>query len=231
MASRWAVLQHVPWEGPGLIASVARSRGLAVDIHRLDLHSLDSHSNVPPSEDLLGLVVMGGPMGAYETEKYSFISAECKLIAEMVSRGCPVLGICLGAQLLAKSLGACVFPGPSPEIGFGTVRLTPSASDDAVFAGCTSKIPVFHWHSDTFNLPTQASLLAGSAMYPHQAFRVGRRAYALQFHIEADDDTWSAWEPHLPENVRVSPAQREAIRETGLKIIERFFDVASSFSR
>jgi GMP synthase-like glutamine amidotransferase len=226
MTDRWAVLQHVAWEGPGLIASVARSRGLAVDVHRLDLNPV-----MPQSQELRGLIVMGGPMGAYETEKYAYLSAECHLIAEMVTLGRPVLGVCLGAQLLAKSLGARVFPGPSPEIGFGFVRSTPSASNDPVFALCDQEFPVFHWHGDTFTLPPGATLLSDSTAYAHQAFCVGRHAYALQFHLEADDKIWSAWEAQLPADVSVSSAQREAIRKTGLQVFNRFFDVATSIAR
>jgi GMP synthase-like glutamine amidotransferase len=226
MADRWAVLQHVAWEGPGLIASVARRRGLTVDIHRLDLNP-----EMPRSHDLGGLIVMGGPMGAYETERHPYLEAECNLITEMIAHGRPVLGICLGAQLLARSLGARVFPGGSPEIGFGSVRLTSGAENDPVFAASGPEIPAFHWHSDTFTLPAGATLLATNAAYAHQAFRVGRHGYGLQFHVEADDETWSAWEPHLPADVRVSSAQRAAIRETGLNIVEHFFDVASSIAR
>lgn len=221
MTDRWLVLQHVAWEGPGLIASVARSRGLPVNVHRLDLNPA-----IPPSEDLGGLIVMGGPMGAYETDKHPFIEPECALISQMVGSGRPVLGVCLGAQLLAKALGAHVFPGPASEIGFGSVQLAPGASDDPVFAGCDAEIPVFHWHGDTFDLPAGATLLASSSNYAHQAFRVGPRAYALQFHLEPDPETWSAWEAKLPPEIRVSANQREAIMHTGRAVIERFFDAA-----
>ena len=111
----WAILQHVPWEGPGLIQSIARARGISVKTYRLDLTPA-----FPNLEDIGGLIVMGGPMGAYETEKYPFLVHECALISEMVRRDRPVLGVCLGAQLLAKSLGARVFSGPASEIGFGS---------------------------------------------------------------------------------------------------------------
>jgi GMP synthase (glutamine-hydrolysing) len=220
---RWAILQHVAWEGPGLIASVARARGLPVETHRLDLNS-----TVPKLEDVSGLIVMGGPMGAYETEKYPFLAQECSLISEMVRRGRPVLGVCLGAQLLAKSLGARVFPGPASEIGFGSVRLAPAASADPVFAPSGTDIPVFHWHGDTFELPIGATLLASSPMYAHQAFRFGQCVYALQFHLEVDVETWSAWEPHLPSTLRAPAAElRPRVEDAGRSVIERFFDEAA----
>ncbi len=145
------------------------------------------------------------------------------MISQMVSSGRPVLGVCLGAQLLAKSLGARVYPGPCSEIGYGSVELTADASTDPLFAGCDPEIPVFHWHGDTFTLPTGATLLASSSIYPHQAFRVGRSAYALQFHLEADDETWSAWEPKLPADVHVPAVQRNTIQRIGQAVIGNFF--------
>lgn len=219
----WAVLQHVAWEGPGLIASVAGARGLPVVTHRLDLNPA-----LPDPEELNGLIVMGGPMGAYETEQYPVLAQECALISEMVRRERPVLGVCLGAQLLAKSLGARVFPGPASEIGFGSVRMTPAASTDPVFAPSGAGLPVFHWHGDTFELPAGATLLASTPMYAHQAFRFGHCVYALQFHLEVDRETWSAWEPHLPSTVPASAAElRQSIEDTGRSVIERFFDAAT----
>jgi GMP synthase (glutamine-hydrolysing) len=219
----WAILQHVAWEGPGLIESIARARGIPVKTYRLDLTP-----TFPNPDDICGLIVMGGPMGAYETDEYPFLVQECALISEMVKRDHPVLGVCLGAQLLAKSLGARVFPGPASEIGFGSVSLAPAASADPVFAASGTAIPVFHWHGDTFELPIGATLLASSPMYAHQAFRFGRCVYALQFHIEADLETWSTWEPHLPSTLRVSAAGlRERVEDTGGPLLERFFEVAT----
>ncbi len=103
------------------------------------------------------------------------------------------------------------------------MQLTADASTDPLFAGCAPELPVFHWHGDTFDLPTAAILLAGSSIYPHQAFRVGRNAYALQFHIEADDETWSAWAPQLPTDVHIPAVQRSAIQEIGQAVIGKFF--------
>lgn len=194
----------------------------------METHRLDLIPTVPNLEDISGLIVMGGPIGAYEAEKYPYLAQECALISEMVRRDRPVLGVCLGAQLLAKSLGARVFSGPASEIGFGSVRLAPAASTDPVFAPSGTEIPVFHWHGDTFELPIGATLLASSPMYAHQAFRFARCVYALQFHIEADLETWSAWEPHLPSTVRTSAVeQRERVEDVGRSVIERFFNVAA----
>ena len=119
------VLQHVEWEGPGIITREAGKRGLEADVRRLDRGDA-----IPDADFVDGLVVMGGPMGAYEEDRYPFLPSECRLLAETVRRGRPVLGVCLGAQLLAKALGATVYAGHEPEIGFGSVELTADAKQD-----------------------------------------------------------------------------------------------------
>lgn len=220
MKGRWVVLQHVEWEGPGIIAREARSRGFEVDVRRLD-----REDEIPEADHLNGLVVMGGPLGAYEEDWYPFLAKECALLAAVARSGRPVLGVCLGAQLLAKALGAKVFPGHGAEIGFGSIELTPAGQQDALFAGFGDALPAFHWHGDTFTLPDGSVLLASSPMYPHQAFRFGSRAYGFQFHVEPDADTWAAWRDHLPKGLIDGPeTKRLQIEEAGKKIIARFFD-------
>ena len=222
MEQRWIVLQHVEWEGPGIIAHEAVRRGFNVDVRRLD-----RGDNVPSVDELDGLVVMGGPLGAYQDAQYPFLAAECRLIQEAVRRERPVLSVCLGAQLLAKALGAKVFPGHGAEIGFGAVEVTTVGKEDPLFASVPASLQVFHWHGDTFTLPHGASLLASSEMYPNQAFRVGSCAYGLQFHIEPDADTWSAWRKHLPAGlIDESAAKQTQVEKVGEIIIERFFDQA-----
>ena len=191
-----------------MIASQARARGLRLDVRRLD------HGDSIPSPDRVdGLIVMGGPMGAYEEEKFPFLSKESALLGELAHRDRPVLGICLGSQLLAKALRADEFPGNGPEIGFGYLELGPAGKLDPLFAPVPGSVAVFHWHGDTFELPDGAVLLASNEKYSHQAFRFGRCAYGLQFHIEPDSGIWSEWQRHLPVESAVESVEKQKIAE------------------
>jgi GMP synthase-like glutamine amidotransferase len=219
MKNRWIVLQHVEWEGPGNLAREAQKWNCEIDVRRLDRKDA-----LPNADEVDGLIVMGGPLGAYEEESHPFLKAECELLAAVARRGDPVLGVCLGAQLLAKALGARVFPGHEAEIGFGSVELTPEGQKDPVFALAGPALPVFHWHGDTFSLPEGAVLLASSQMYANQAFRFGSRAYGLQFHVEPDAGTWAAWQRHLPKGLfDKSEAKQKAVESAGNEVIARFF--------
>lgn len=219
----WIVLQHVSYEGPGLIVAEAEKRGMCLHTVRID-----QGASPPNSDAVEGLIVMGGPMGVYEDDKYPFLEQERKLIATLVQRNTPVLGVCLGSQLLAHALGATVFRGQQPEIGFAPVELTAEGQRDPIFHGVSSPIPVFHWHGDTFELPRGATLLASNTNYPNQAFRVGKRAYGFQFHVEPDSHTWSEWQPHLPVGVFESFEQKHAdLLQVGRRVIANFFDLAS----
>jgi GMP synthase-like glutamine amidotransferase len=191
----------------------------------LEVRRLDQGDSIPDPDQVNGLVVMGGPMGAYETDKYPFLAEECRLLGELAGRNRPVLGICLGSQLLAKALGADVFPGHGPEIGFGFVELVSAGKQDPLFATVGGSIPVFHWHGDTFDLPEGAVLLASSREYAQQAFRFGSCAYGLQFHIEPDSGTWLDWQEHLPiERSDETGPQQKRITQVGRRVIARFFD-------
>lgn len=212
----WTALQHVSFETPALIGEEAEARGIDLEIVRMDLGE-----EVPSVEAIDGLIVMGGPMGVMDTEEFPGLIAEMKLIEAAVSRGLPVIGVCLGAQLLAAALGARVYRGPGEEVGAGEVTLV---ADDPVLGGSGSRLPVLHWHGDTFDLPEGAELLASSDCYENQAFRIGSRVYGLQFHVEIGREAARAIAPHLPAGVDFTEEQQGEIERSGIPVISRFFD-------
>lgn len=192
------VLQHVDMEGPARIADIARELGLGVVVHRL----FDG-APVPSSiADGDVLVVMGGPMGVGDIgdARWPFLAAEADLLARSLPAGRPVLGICLGAQLMAHALGASVYAcvvGDPPvrhrEVGWGAVTFLATPGSEPVLAGLDPSEVVLHWHGDTFDLPAGAVRLASTLACENQMFRYGRRAFALQFHVEIEADEVARW--------------------------------------
>lgn len=217
---RSVVIQHVPFEGPGLIAPALFAVGSEVSVVRADLGDA-----LPAAAQLDVLVVMGGPMGAFDDLEHPHLVEERALIAECVRLGKPVLGVCLGAQLLAAALGASVHRGPVEEIGAGEVELT--ATGDPVLSPSGPRVPVVHWHGDTFDLPDGAELLARSDLYAHQAFRVGT-AYGLQFHVEIGSA--ELWEitPYLPAGRKISLAEVDAVSAVGERVLARWAAFAAA---
>jgi GMP synthase (glutamine-hydrolysing) len=175
------IIQNDEIDTPGTLLHVLKSRG--VDICLIKAYE----SNLPSELDgLSGLIVLGGHMGVYETEKYPFLLEEMALIRSAISDNKPVLGICLGAQLLAGALGASVHPHTLTEIGWMPISLTPKGLSDPLFTGLGETITLLDWHGDTFELPEGADLLATSELCQQQAIRFGKNAYGIQFHLEAE---------------------------------------------
>ena len=181
------VLQHIACEPPGSYEEELLRRG--GEVVRVEV---DEGQPLPDWRGFDGIIAMGGPMGAYEDERHPWLVQERRLIAEAVRAGAPFWGVCLGAQLLAASLGAKVAPGPEPEIGVLEVALTPEGAVDPVFGLAPATFRALQWHSDTFELPAGAVRLARSEAYENQAFRIGR-AYAVQFHIEIGGELAAEW--------------------------------------
>jgi GMP synthase-like glutamine amidotransferase len=227
----WFVLQHVPYEGPGLIGAAAAAAGVDLRPRRLFDRNDAGADEVPPpdrADDLGGLVVMGGPMGAHDDAEHPHLADERLLIAAALKAGRPVLGVCLGAQLMAAALGARVLPGEAgQEIGLGAVDLTPEGRTDPVLGPVGRTLPVLHWHGDTYDLPPSAVRLAASARYPQQAFRVGERAYGRQFHVEVDEPGAAAMEPEFPPGVRLDRRHLALVQRAGKGVLSRFFAVAT----
>jgi GMP synthase (glutamine-hydrolysing) len=154
---------------------------------------LDEGEPLPDWRDFAAIVAMGGPMSVNDEEELPWLGAEKALIAEAVRAGLPFFGACLGVQLLAVSLGAEVAPGRAPEVGILPVFLTEAAASDPVFADLPRELLTLQWHGDTFSLPEGAVLLASSPAYPNQAFRWGRSAYGVQFHLELSREMAAEW--------------------------------------
>ena len=147
----------------------------------------------PALEEIGGLIVFGGEMNVDETEQHPYLLAQRDLMRRAVEAGLPVLGICLGAQMLARALDARVYRAPVRELGFKTLRLTAAGRGDTLLSAFQTGDRVFQWHEDTFDLPAGAELLVTGDDVPHQAFRFGRTAWGVQFHFEVDAQGVEAW--------------------------------------
>lgn len=187
MSKTALVIRHVAFEDLGYFAPVLAETGYAVRYCDVGLDALDAERIA--AADLL--IVLGGPIGVYEEDKYPFLTTEIKRIEQRLAARRPTLGICLGAQLMARALGARVYPGQAKEIGFAPIELTEAGRQSclAVF----ENQPVLHWHGDTFDLPAGATLLASTAICTQQAFTRGRNAIGFQFHPEAGAPGFENW--------------------------------------
>ncbi|NIR42888.1 MAG: hypothetical protein GWN99_03305 [Gemmatimonadetes bacterium] len=181
------VIRHVEIEDLGYLGDALQKNGIAFEYR-------DAESVTPELVDDPGpLIILGGPMGVYDSERFPFLGAEIALIQHGLAAQRPILGICLGAQLLAAAAGARVRPGTrGKEIGWAPVQLTDAGDVDPLWTGFPRRFNTFHWHGDTFDLPRGAVALARSEVYL-QAFRVGPAAYGIQFHPEVVPGDLEAW--------------------------------------
>jgi GMP synthase-like glutamine amidotransferase len=179
--------RHVPFEDLGLIAPALAERGIAYEY--VDLHLPGAVA--PDASRADGLIFMGGPMSV--NDELAYLRAEEQMIRDAAARGVPLLGVCLGSQLIARALGARVFRNPVKEIGWFDIDFTAAASGDALFGGLPPRETVFHWHGETFDLPPGARLLASSRACANQAYRVGSNIYATQFHLEVTPAIIEDW--------------------------------------
>jgi len=226
------IIKHVEIEGPGLIEDCLKEERLPYQIL-----NLESGIHPPKIEHLSAIVILGGPMNVYQEDRYPFLREEDLFIKEAIQRGKAVLGICLGAQLVAKALGAKVTKAPVKEIGWFDVSLTKVGSHDPLFSGLPKKFPVFQWHEDSFDLPAAAKLIAISNPNSHQAFRYGENAYGIQFHLEVTEEMIREWTkifdeefngsqiPLLAKLKILSETERkiENYKKRGLRFFKNFF--------
>jgi GMP synthase (glutamine-hydrolysing) len=184
---RCIALRHVAFEDLGILSDLVAARGYSVRDLQAGIDALDANEFV---EDDLA-IILGGPIGVYETDAYPFLGAEIAAIRARLAAGRPTLGICLGAQLMAAALGASVGPGSEKEIGYGPVTLTEAGATSVLAA--LDGVHVLHWHGDNLDLPEQAVRLASTPACPTQAFAIGANILGLQFHLEARPDRIEKW--------------------------------------
>jgi len=200
---------------------------------------------LPELSEVAGVVMLGGTVNADQVDRYPFLLEDRTLTREAVEAGVPYLGVCLGAQILARALDRPVMKAARREVGFQPVHPTEAASDDALLSGFTDGDRVFQWHEDTFDLPEGATLLATDDDVPHQAFRVGDLAWGIQFHFEVDGAELEAWLDEADslmdleatwgkssEDIRLEAKEHMAAHEErGREVFRRFADVVRRATR
>lgn len=193
--TRVLIVEHAEAEGPGTLGGFLR------DVEA-DIRTVRAFEGDPLPDDIGSfdaLVSMGGPMNVYEEGRYPFLREETEFLRRVIDANIPTLGICLGAQLIAKACYAPVIKASHKEVGWGSVSLTNAGSKDILFEGIPGTMQVFQWHEDTFDIPYGGKLLATSGSCPNQFFRY-RNAYALQFHIEVTRDMLTGWVDTMPSS-------------------------------
>jgi GMP synthase (glutamine-hydrolysing) len=224
-------VRHVAFEDLGLLGPLVSSRGFGVRYHDAGVQPVDAATLLAP--DLL--IVLGGPIGVYETDAYPFVVDEIAAIKARLEAGKPTLGICLGAQMMAAALGARVAPGPVKEIGWAPLELTAEGEKSPL--ALLRDVPVLHWHGDNCELPAGCTKLAATQHCPVQAFTAAPGQLGLQFHLETEPARFETWlvghtvelakagiDPRtLRDQARASAA---ATREIGQKVFSAWLDKA-----
>ncbi|MCL5023089.1 MAG: type 1 glutamine amidotransferase [Nitrospirae bacterium] len=221
------ILKNVSSEGPGTIEDFLRDEGISYHVAELGREA------VPDGRDFNTLVMLGGHMSVNEEERYPYLAEEMKMAREFIAAGKSVFGVCLGAQIMAKALGARVYAGPEKEIGWLEIELTEDGLRDPSLRKLAEhpragdfrrRFAVFQWHGETFDIPPAAVRLVRSALYPNQAFRYGGNAYAFQFHIEVKKEMVYEW-------LKNEPVDREFLRKQTESLYDDYRGRAMNFYR
>jgi len=193
MSRTCLALQHLSFEDLGSIEPVLRSLGFGIQYRQAGVDDLHSARAQAEWRDADLVVVLGGPIGVYEAERYPFIHDELARIKERLDSGKPLIGICLGAQMIAAASGQRVYPGPAKEIGYKPLKLTAAGQNSPLEALAACGHEVLHWHGDTFDLPPGAELLASTDLVTNQVFSMGPGVLGLQCHLEAQPRDLERW--------------------------------------
>jgi len=182
------VFQNEKCEHLGVFSKILNENNISYQYIKLY-----EEEEIPNLNDYSAIIILGGPMNVYEERKYPFLKKENSSIKEALKINKPMLGICLGAQIIARAAGAKVYPAKRKEIGWFTLNLTTGGIENDVFRGLERQFTVFQWHGDTFDIPSGSIKLAKSNLFPNQAFSIGKTIYALQFHLEVTKKMILEW--------------------------------------
>lgn len=222
---------HVPFEGPGIIPEWARAKA-----YKLEYVRLYQGDPLPEAEEVDLLIIMGGPMNVFDFHIHAWMEDEIEWVKDFIALDRPVLGICLGAQIIAASLGEEVYPGPDKEIGWFNLQFFPSLGDFKIFRDLPGAHKVFHWHGDTFNIPEGATRIAASQAFPNQGFIYNNKVIALQFHLEVTPESLRELVENCREELVKAPhvqTEKEILSEqkyfqTNQEILFQFLDYLSA---
>ena len=204
---RFLIIQHLDIEPPGLLADHLLKAG-----HQFTVVHLDQNDQLPTYDSFDAVIMMGGPQSANDQTDY--IVQELVWLRELLASGKPCLGICLGAQLMAKACGAEIITSPVRELGWHPVYHTSPGSEDALFAAMSEGLAVFQWHGESFSLTESMTLLATHPDVPAQAFRIRPAQYGLQFHVEVDQEIIESWIAH-------GESERQHLGIEGIRLLHK----------